>query len=201
MYTHVKTLTDIILEEENLAKGSGSFTILMMQIQDATKQIAHHVRHAGLVDILGKTGKTNAFLEEVEKLDEYSNTVLTKNLLEGGQTHAIASEETPELTYATSKAGNYIVFFDPLDGSSNIDINAPIGTIFSIYHKGDKSLQKGSNQIAAGYVIYGSSTMFVYASAYSVNGFTFDPGVGSFLLSHPNMQIPQKGNMRTTHFF
>lgn len=197
MFTHVKTLTDHILEEERKNKNAtGSLTVLLMQIQDAAKIINHHVRRAGLTDIVGNTGKTNSFNEEVQKLDDFADTVLSKTLLESGQVHAIASEEHPEIIYAPkAQEGNYIVFFDPLDGSSNIDINCPIGTIFSIYHKDKGLLQPGKNQVAAGYIMYGSSTMFVYASQYSINGFTLDAGVGTFLLSHPNMKIPNKGSI------
>lgn len=197
MINHIKTLTDHILEEERKNKiATGSLTVLLMQIQDGAKIINHHVRLAGLTDILGDTGKTNSFNEEVQKLDDFADTVLSKTLLESGQVHAIASEEHPEIVYASkSHRGDYIVFFDPLDGSSNIDINCPIGTIFSIYHKDKGLLQPGKNQVAAGYIMYGSSTMFVYASAYSINGFTLDPGVGTFLLSHPTMTIPAKGTI------
>ncbi|MBI2430804.1 MAG: class 1 fructose-bisphosphatase [Candidatus Levybacteria bacterium] len=197
MFNHIKTLSDIILEEERKAKtASGSFTILMMQIQDAAKIIASHVRCSGLVDILGKTGNKNAYDEEVQKLDEYSNDLLVKILLESGQVFAIASEELPDIIYTPkSNAGNYIVFFDPLDGSSNIDSNSPIGTIFSIYHRNSNILQKGENQVAAGYILYGPSTVFIYASKYSINGFTLDPAIGSFLLSSPNLKMPEKGNI------
>ncbi len=197
MFQHVTTLSDLILEEERkTANASGNFTVLIMQLQNAAKIIASHVSRSGLVDILGKTGNKNAYNEDVQKLDEYSNTLLTKTLLESGQVHAIASEELPDIMYAPkATAGDYVVFFDPLDGSSNIEINSPIGTIFSIYKKADTLLQKGENQIAAGYILYGPSTIFVYASSYSINGFTLDPGIGSFLLSYPNITMPVKGNI------
>lgn len=197
MFQHVKTLSDIILEEERKTKNAtGNLTILLMQLQDAVKIIASHTRRTGLVDILGKTGTRNAYNEDVQKLDEYSNNLLVKTLLESGQVYAIASEELPDILYAPkTHKGEYMVFFDPIDGSSNIDSNGSIGTIFSIYRYTDTLLQKGKSQIAAGYILYGPSTLFVYASQYSLNGFTLDPSVGSFLLSYPNITIPAKGNI------
>ncbi len=194
---YVPTLTDFILQEEAKAKNAtGNFTILLTQIENAVKIIASHVRASGLVDILGKTGEENAFHEEVQKLDIFSNQVLVTTLRESRQVHAIVSEEIPKPHFVEkSHAGEYIVFFDPLDGSSNIDVNCPIGTIFSIYHKSDNLLQKGEKQVAAGYAIYGSSTMLVYTFGNGVNGFTLDPAIGSFLLSHPDIKIPTKGNI------
>lgn len=188
----VKTFTDFLLESErNYPKQTGSFTLLLVQLENAAKIIASHVRESGLIDILGKTGKINSFQEEVQKLDEFSNDLLISMLTNSGQTHTLVSEEVDKpLPVPKSHAGNYIVYFDPLDGSSNIDINAPIGTIFSIYHKKGGLLQKGEKQIAAGYIIYGPSTMLVYADQKEVNGFTLDPSIGSFLLSHPHMTIP-----------
>ena len=197
MFRYVPTLTDHLLhEQKKLKKATGSFTVLMMQIENATKIIASHVKASGLVDILGKTGNVNTFGEEVQKLDEFSNKLLVDLLIASGEVYAVISEEMPDPVYAPKEhAGEYIVFFDPLDGSSNIDTNCPIGTIFSIYHKSGGLLQKGKDQVAAGYVIYGSSVMFVYSAGESVNGFTLDPAVGTFLLSHPNMQIPETGNI------
>lgn len=194
---HVTTFTDFLLESErNYPKATGSFTMLLIQLEHAAKVISSHVREAGLTDILGKTGKTNAFAEEVQKLDDFSNTLLVELLTSSNQTHALISEEMEEPLYTQKKhQGDYIVYFDPLDGSSNIDTNSPIGTIFSIYHKGSTLLQKGEKQVAAGYVMYGSSTMLVFADDQGVNGFTLDPAVGSFLLSHPNMQIPEEGHV------
>ncbi len=191
------SLTDFILQEELRVKSAtGHFTILLTLIENAAKIISSHVTKSGLVDIIGKTGTTNVFSEEVQKLDEFANTLLVETLLESGCVFAIGSEELEKPIFASrKKAGDYIVFFDPLDGSSNIDTNAPIGTIFSIYHKKDGLLQKGSNQVAAGYIIYGSSTMFVYASQKGVQGFTLDPAIGSFLLSHKDMKMPEKGSI------
>lgn len=189
------TLTNFILEEQRKQKNAtGSFTLLLHQIEDATRIIASHVKAAGLVDIIGATGNVNAYGEMVQKLDEFSNTLLTEMLLGSGEVYAVISEEMERPVFAPkNKAGEYIVCFDPLDGSSNIDINCPIGTIFSIYHKDGGILQKGENQVAAGYVLYGSSVMFVYTSGNGVNGFTLDPAIGVFVYSHPNIKIPKIG--------
>ncbi|HEX8965166.1 MAG TPA: class 1 fructose-bisphosphatase [Patescibacteria group bacterium] len=198
MYKYVPTFTDYIIQEQRNAKhATGSFTNLMAQIENSAKIIASHVKASGLVDILGKTGTTNTFGEEVQKLDEFTNKLLVDTLISSGEVYAVVSEEMENAVFAPKEhAGNYIVYFDPLDGSSNIDTNCPIGTIFSIYKKeGDNLLQPGKNQIAAGYIIYGSSVMFVYTFGNGVNGFTLDPAVGSFLLSHPNMQMPKKGKI------
>lgn len=198
MYTYVPTLTDYLLhEQKRFKKASGSFTTLMAQIENATKIIASHVKESGLVDILGKTGAINSFGEEVQKLDEFSNKLMVETLLTCGEVYAVVSEEMAEPAFSSKEhQGNYIVYFDPLDGSSNIDTNCPIGTIFSIYRRdGDNLLKTGSEQVAAGYVIYGSSVMFVYTCGNGVNGFTLDPSVGSFLLSHRNMIMPDKGSI------
>lgn len=198
MFKYVPTLTDYILHEEKKAKhASGSFTTLIAQIENAAKIIASHVRASGLVDIMGKTGDINTFGEEVQKLDEFSNRLMVDTLIGSGQVYAVISEELEEPVYAPKDhAGEYVVYFDPLDGSSNIDTNCPIGTIFSIYHKGDGNLlQPGRKQVAAGYVVYGSSVMFVYTFGHGVNGFTLDPAIGSFLLSHPQMKMPESGNI------
>lgn len=196
MFKNIPTLTDHILyEQKRFKKASGNFSILMTLIENTTKIIVSHVRASGLVDIMGKTGATNSFGEEVQKLDEFSNQLLRDNLLSSGLVHAVVSEEEEKEVYAKEKDGEYIVFFDPLDGSSNIDTNSPIGTIFSIYHKDGGLLQKGEKQVAAGYVIYGSSAMIVYTSGNGVNGFTLDPAIGSFLLSHQDMKIPESGNI------
>lgn len=197
MYKYVPTLTDYILREQaNFPKATGRFTILISQIENAAKIIASHVKASGLVDILGKTGNINTFGEEVQKLDEFANKLLLDTLISSGEVYAVVSEEMENPVYAPKEnAGEYIVFFDPLDGSSNIDTNCPIGTIFSIYHKDGGLLQPGRKQVAAGYIIYGSSVMFVYTFGNGVNGFTLDPAIGSFLLSHPDIKIPQEGNI------
>lgn len=189
----VSTLTDHLLAERKIAKHD--LTILLHQIENASKIIASHIKASGLVDILGKTGRKNTFGEEVQKLDEFSDRVLTETFLTGGQVHAVISEEAEKPIYASKENdGDYIVFFDPLDGSSNIDTNCPIGTIFGIYHKDGGILQPGAKQLAAGYIMYGASVMFVYSIGDSVNGFTLDPAIGNFLLSHPDIKIPKNGD-------
>lgn len=197
MHKGVPTLTDFILADQRThPHATGNFTMLLMQIENAAKIIASHVKASGLVDIIGKTGTKNAFGEEVQKLDEYSNNLLVEMLTKSGSVYALVSEELEKEVYSPKEtSGEYIVYFDPLDGSSNIDTNCPIGTIFSIYHKAEGLLQPGKNQIAAGYVMYGSSVMFVYTCGHGVNGFTLDPAIGSFLLSHPAMAIPKSGEI------
>ncbi|HWY80152.1 MAG TPA: class 1 fructose-bisphosphatase [Candidatus Sulfotelmatobacter sp.] len=194
MQNIVLTLTDHILTERKKTKHD--LTILLHQIENVSKIVASHVKASGLVDILGKTGRKNAFGEEVQKLDEFSNNLLIHALLAGGQVQAVISEENKEPIFASKEnEGEYVVFFDPLDGSSNIDTICPIGTIFGIYHKDGGILQPGENQIAAGYIIYGSSVMFVYTVGNGVNGFTLDPAIGNYLLSHPNITIPEDSNL------
>lgn len=194
-------LNRFILEEEaKNPSATGSLTQGLLAIENATKIIASHVRMAGLVDILGKVGKTNVQGEEVQKLDEFSNNVLIEQLSASGQFYALASEELEEPIYPEEgKDAKYVVAFDPLDGSSNIDVNVSIGTIFSIHKRigdGEENfLQEGYKQVATGYVIYGSSVMFIFSTGNGVNGFTYDPSVGMFLLSHPNMRIPEKGKI------
>ncbi len=194
-------LNRFILEEEaKNPNATGSLTQGLLAIENATKIIASHIRMAGLVDILGKAGKTNIQGEEVQKLDEFSNNVLIEQLSASGQFYALASEELDEPIYPEEgKNAKYVIAFDPLDGSSNIDVNVSIGTIFSIHRRigdGEENfLQEGYKQVAAGYVIYGSSVMFIFSTGNGVNGFTYDPSVGMFLLSHPNMRIPEKGKI------
>lgn len=190
------SLTEFILEEERkFPKAHGDFTLLMTQLEYAGKVIAGHVRKAGLVDILGKTGSTNSSKEEVIKLDAFANNTLIETLTSSQQVHAIASEELEDIHSVEKHDGEYIVFLDPLDGSSNADVDVTIGTIFSIYHKGKSLLQKGEEQVASGYILYGSSVMFVYTAGNGVHGFTFEPTVGSFLLSHPDIRIPSRGDI------
>lgn len=196
MYNKPTSLIEFILEDQRKVKDAkGNFTLLLTQLEYATKIIASHVRKAGLVDILGKTGATNVYQDEVQKIDEFSNNLLVETLLSTDQVFAVASEELEEPIYSKNKQGEYVVFFDPLDGSSNMDVNISIGTIFSIYHKSDSLLQPGNKQVAAGYALYGSSDMFVYSCGHGVNGFTLDPQIGSFLLSHPDIKIPKIGNI------
>ena len=182
-------LNRFILEEERgYPNATGSLSLALTAIETATKIIASRVRMAGLADILGKAGKINVQGEEVQKLDEMSNEVMVQHLSDSGQFYALASEELDEAIFPEKgKGGKYIVAFDPLDGSSNIDVNVNIGTIFSIHKKVNGTVedffQEGYKQIAAGYIVYGSSTMLVYSTGNGVNGFTLDPSVGLFLLS------------------
>lgn len=195
MFTKPKSVIEFILERErSTPEATGALTLLLTHIEYASRIIASHVTKAGLVDILGSTNKTNAYQEDVQKLDAFSNALLVETLSGSGVVSTVASEELPE-PVTVDKNGKYDVFFDPIDGSSNIEVNAGIGTIFSIYKTSSSLLQKGATQVAAGYIIYGSSTMFVFTSGESVDGFTLDPGIGSFLLSHPGIKIPEEGSI------
>jgi fructose-1,6-bisphosphatase I len=197
MFKAIPTLTDHILHDQQKYKHvTTGLHIVLLQIQNSSKIIASHVKASGLVDIIGKTGNINTFGEEVQKLDEFANNLLADRLLGSGYVHAIISEEEAKPRYASKQLnGEYVVCFDPLDGSQNIDVNMPIGTIFSIYHKAGGLLQKGEKQIAAGYILYGTSVMFVYTTGHGVNGFTLDPAIGSFLLSHPDITIPDSARI------
>ena len=198
MYHKVTTLTEFILnEEKKVEDATGSFTILLTILENSVRIIGSHIRKTGLVDILGAAGGINTYGEEVQKLDEYANKLLIDNLIDSGYVYAVGSEELERPIFSNNLRGEYVVFFDPLDGSSNVAVNAPMGSIFSIYkapsldvrvkniHDDNEILKKGSDQLAAGYALYGSSTMFVYTAG---NG-------GSFLLSHPNMIMPQEGKI------
>jgi len=206
MYQKVTTLTEFILnEEKKVEDATGSFTILLTILENSVRIIGSHIRKTGLVDILGAAGGINTYGEEVQKLDEYANKLLIDNLIDSGYVYAVGSEELERPVFSNNLRGEYVVFFDPLDGSSNVAVNAPMGTIFSIYkapplnirakdtHDEKEILKKGSEQLAAGYALYGSSVMFVYTAGNGVNGFTLDPSIGSFLLSHPNMTVPETG--------
>jgi fructose-1,6-bisphosphatase I len=181
-------------------EATGDFTLLMSHIALAAKVISRQVARAGLLDVLGKTGESNVQGEQVAKLDVIANELLKSILNDLPMVAAIASEEEEHviLTDTGRLHGKYLVCFDPLDGSSNIDVNVTIGTIFSIRKRKETGrpataedfLAPGSEQIAAGYAVYGSSTMFVYTSGEGVDGFTLDPTVGEFVLSHPDMRIP-----------
>lgn len=192
-------------EEKNTPGATGEFTSLMNEIMVASKVVSLEVNRAGIgEDVLGLTGKINVQGEEVQKLDEFADMTFIKIIGQSGTVCAITSEELeyPVIVPPERKPGKYIFMMDPLDGSSNIDVNVGIGTIFSIYRKkstGEKVtdedlLQKGDQQVAAGYIMYGSSTMFVYTSGRGVHGFTLDPSLGEFFLSHPNIKIPQQGS-------
>ncbi len=204
----MKTLIEFVNEKQNdFSYASGEFSRLLNDIGIAAKYVHREVNKAGLADIMGYEGTQNVQGEDQKKLDVFANDQFIKALKHGGQCCAIASEENDELvTYdnETSNKGKYVVAIDPLDGSSNIEVNVSIGTVFSIYRRKSKTgnpgtesdlLQPGTELVAAGYVIYGSSTMLVYTTGNGVNGFTLDPSVGLFLLSHADMKIPEGGNI------
>jgi len=197
----------IIEEERRYPEATGQLSDLLADIALACKVISLEVNRAGLIDILGFTGEENVQGEEVKKLDVYANDVLTNVMKQGGHICAVCSEEEEnfipiEDKFAENKfvTNKYICHFDPLDGSSNIDVNVSIGTIFSVYKRITSSgpgaledcLQVGTEQVAAGYVIYGSSTVLVYTAGKGVHVFTLDPSVGEFLLSNENVRIPKK---------
>jgi len=202
------TLTQHILNEEREnPEATGAFTNLLNELIVAAKVISREVNKAGLVDILGPTGDINIQEEKVQKLDEFANRVIIERMQHVGQLCCMGSEEIADLIDIPPQypKGNYILLFDPLDGSSNIDVNVSIGTIFGIYKKESDEkdinfllsdvLQPGIKQVAAGYFVYGSSTIMVYTTGTGVHGFTLYPSVGEFLLSHENIQIPEKGKI------
>jgi fructose-1,6-bisphosphatase I len=198
------TLTrHILLEQRAHPAATGELSTLLAQIGLATKMIARAVSRAGLVDILGVTGAVNVHGEEVKRLDEYANQTFLNVFGHSGLVCTLVSEEMekPRHLPENCSQGKYTLFFDPLDGSSNIDVNGTIGTIFSIHHRmnGDAHgtekewLLPGTDQVAAGYVIYGPGTLLVYTAGNGVHGFTLDPSIGEFLLSHENIRIPARG--------
>lgn len=206
MSKHLITLSRKIREDERRhPEATGAFSNLLEHIAIAAKVISREVNKAGLADICGFTGETNVQGEEVRKLDAFANETLVGVLGQSGFLAAMASEEDEEIIECASDAGpgSYIVLFDPLDGSSNIDANVSIGTIFSILRRPgigapareEEFLQEGHRQVAAGYVIYGSSTMLVYTTGHGVHGFTLDASVGEFLLSHPDIRTPPRGKI------
>lgn len=202
----IKTLTQFIIDRQSdFPFATGEFSRLLYQIGVAAKVVNKKVNKAGLVDILGLAGETNVQGEEQKKLDVFANWRFIQSIKSSGQCCGIASEEDQEIiTFEDDLAldGNYIVCMDPLDGSSNIESNVSIGTIFSIYRRisprGTKAviedfLQEGTKQVAAGYIIYGSSTMLVYSTGSGVFGFTLDPSIGEFCLSHYEIKTPDSG--------
>ena len=197
MITHMLTLTDYLRQEEAPAThAAGNFPLLLATIEHAASLIADELRAARLVDLLGQTGSVNIFGEEVQKLDAFANELLVDSLLNSGTVHAVVSEELEHPVFAPpSLAGEYLVYLDPIDGSSNIDTNCPIGTIFSLYQKEGGFLQQGNKQVASGYVMYGSSVMLVFTSGHGVQGFTLDPASDRFVYSHPNITIPPRGTI------
>ena len=202
------TITQHILREQREnPEATGAFTILLYELIVAAKVISREVNKAGLGEILGATGEINIQEEAVQKLDVYANRIIIERMQHIGQLCCMGSEEIADLIDIPPQypKGNYILLFDPLDGSSNIDVNISIGTIFGIYKKeGDETdinfllheaLQPGYKQVAAGYFIYGSSTIMVYTTGEGVHGFTLFPSVGEFLLSHEDIRIPERGKI------
>ena len=202
------TLEEFIIERQHeFPYASGELSRLLSSIALASKVVNREVNKAGLVDITGAAGEENIQGEEQQKLDVYADDVFRVALEAQGEVCGIASEEQEDFVQFNSEVSSdskYVVMIDPLDGSSNIDVNVSIGTIFSIYRRispEDKPvelndfLQKGDQQVAAGYVVYGSSTMLVYTTGKGVNGFTLDPSIGSYYLSHPKISIPETGKI------
>ncbi len=202
--TSVTTIERFILDsEDKYPEATGELSNLLYDIALACKILAASIRRAGLVDILGSAGSENIQGEEQQKLDVFANETLKNAMNHTGRVCVMASEEDEDIIPIPEEypAGKYAVLYDPLDGSSNIDVNGAVGTIFSIYRRtsmegrgtvGDV-LQPGCKQVAAGYVIYGSSTMLVYTTGQGAHGFTLDPAIGEFLLSHPHIVTPRVG--------
>jgi fructose-1,6-bisphosphatase I len=193
----------IIDQQRHFPEATGHFSGILSDLAFAAKMISREVTMAGLVDILGGTDERNIHGEEVQKLDAWAHEVIFKAFDHSGHLACMASEEAEEMLDIPDKfpTGDYVLLYDPLDGSSNIDANVSIGTIFSIHRRistGKRGelqdcLQPGFKQVAAGYVVYGSSTMLVYSTGHGVYGFTLDPSIGEFLLSHPDMRMPDPG--------
>ncbi len=203
------TLGEFIIEkQEEFKYSSGELSRIINAIRLAAKVVNYKVNKAGLVDIVGAAGEQNVQGEDQQKLDVYANEVFIQTLINREIVCGIASEENDDFIAIHGKAGDdnnkYVVLMDPLDGSSNIDVNVSVGTIFSVYRRVtpigtpvtlEDFLQPGDQQVAAGYVIYGTSTMLVYTTGHGVNGFTLNPAIGTFYLSHPNMQYPKDGKI------
>lgn len=204
---NVTTLGQFIIEKQSdFPYAKGELSRLLRDIGIASKIVNREVNKAGLAEILGETGEVNVQGEKVKKLDVFANEQFIAALKAGGEVCAIASEENEDIIPVfseVSKNAKYVVAIDPLDGSSNIDVNVSVGTIFSIYRRTTLNgpgtiqdfLQRGTEQVAAGYVIYGSSCMLVYTTGKGVNGFTLDPSIGEFCLSHPNMKTKASSNI------
>lgn len=202
----VTVVEHLLLRQKERPMASGRFTRLLTELILSAKIIGREVSKAGLLDVLGATGEVNIQGEIVQKLDDFANRVIIRRMERAGVLCAMVSEENADFIEIPRQypVGDYILIFDPLDGSANIDANVSIGTIFSIYRRTSfgnhavtisEILQKGSMQVAAGYIIYGSSTMMVYTAGNGVHGFTLDPSVGEFLLSHPDIKIPEQGKI------
>jgi fructose-1,6-bisphosphatase I len=195
----------ILEQQEQFPEAGGNFSWLLSGITLATKMIQAKIRQAGLLDVLGSTGATNIQGETQQKLDVYANQALLHCLGVRESVAVLVSEENEEpVTFnRAAETGKYVILFDPLDGSSNIDVNVSVGTIFSIFHRPAKIdadltmmvLQPGWKQVAAGYVVYGSSTILVYTAGRGVFGFTLDPAIGAYVLSHDNLRMPKQGNI------
>ena len=200
------TLSRFIIEQQAAyPEATGEFSVLLTQIGLVGKMIAHDLRRAGLINILGTTGQTNVQDEVVKKLDELANETFVRVFEHSGLVCVLASEEMEKPLQLPQHwpRGKYMLLFDPLDGSSNTDVNMPMGAIFSILkHKGGdrlpnetELLRKGTEQVAAGYLLYGSSTMLVFTVGQGVHGFTLEPSIGEYLLSHENIRILKKGKV------
>ncbi|MFD1314260.1 class 1 fructose-bisphosphatase [Namhaeicola litoreus] len=208
MHNHETLGEYIINNQKDFPYSSGELSRLLSSIKLAAKIVNHEVNKAGLVDIVGAVGNTNIQGENQQKLDVYANEIFMRTLVNREIVCGIASEEEDEMVIIEGKDrahdNKYVVLIDPLDGSSNIDVNVSVGTIFSVYRRVspigtpvtlDDFLQPGNLQVAAGYVVYGTSTMLVYTTGHGVQGFTLNPALGTFYLSHPNMRYPENGNI------
>ncbi len=204
----VITLSEFIVQsQEQFPGATGALSSVLRAVELSAKLINREVTMAGLVDIIGTMGVKNAYGEEVAKLDDFSNEIMIRSLRNCGDCCGVASEEEEDIHVFQEelcKKGRYVVLMDPLDGSSNIDVNVSIGTIFSIFERvspqgevctHEDFLQEGSKQVAAGYVVYGPSAMFVYSAGQGVHGFTLDPSIGEFCLSHQDMTTPWQGKI------
>ena len=205
----LQTLGEFIIDkQEDFKYTTGELSRLLSSIRLASKIVNREVNKAGIADIIGRAGNTNVQGEEQQKLDVLANEIFITALSNREVVCGIASEENDDCIEIKSGENGYlskyVVLIDPLDGSSNIDVNVSVGTIFSIYRrvtepgtpvKLEDFLQKGENQVAAGYIVYGSSTMIVYTTGHGVNGFTLDPSLGTYYLSHPNIKFPRTGKI------
>ena len=202
------TLGEFLVEnQEKFPYATGELSQLLSSIRLASKVVNREINKAGLADILGHAGSENIQGENQMKLDVFANDTFIRTLRSMGEVCGVASEELEDyISFEDNihSSSKYIVLIDPLDGSSNIDVNVSVGTIFSIYRRISKPgnpaglndfLQPGKMQVAAGYIVYGSSTMLVFTTGHGVNGFTLDPSIGTYCLSHPNMKIPEKGKI------
>ncbi|MCL4114886.1 UNVERIFIED_CONTAM: hypothetical protein GTU68_036709 [Idotea baltica] len=199
MEQRYQTLGEYIIDnQEDFQYSTGELSRLINAIRLAAKTVNHQVNKAGLVDITGAAGSENTSGEDQQKLDVYANDIFINTITNRQIVCGIASEENDEFISVNSADGRYnnkyVLLMDPLDGSSNIDVNVSVGTIFSVYRIED-FLQPGNKQVAAGYIVYGTSTMLVYTTGHGVQGFTLNPAIGTYYLSHPNMTIAEDGNI------